>query len=150
MIVALKELSIRGDIRTTVEYLVKMLQSEDFVQNRFNTDWLDARLARHGELMIEENAKYCPPPTLVALCGAALQGFQHFEERGKEFIAMLRVGQVPSKETLAPSVNIDLIFNNVKYRLVSYGLASKVSNTNLSNPFLNINSLSELTITLYS
>ena len=28
---------------------------------------------------------------------------------------MLRVGQVPSKDTLAPSVNIDLIFNNVKY-----------------------------------
>jgi biotin carboxylase len=37
MIVALKELSIRGDIRTTVEYIVKMLQSDDFVQNRFDT-----------------------------------------------------------------------------------------------------------------
>jgi acetyl-CoA carboxylase / biotin carboxylase 1 len=85
---------------------------------RFNTDWLDARLARHGELMIEENAKYCPAPALVALCGAALQGYQHFEERGKEFIDMLRVGQVPSKDTLAPSVNIDLIFNNVKYSTV--------------------------------
>lgn len=34
MIVALKELSIRGDIRTTVEYIVKMLQSDDFIQNR--------------------------------------------------------------------------------------------------------------------
>ena len=59
--------------------------------------------------MLEENAKYCPPPTLVALCGAALQGYQHFEARGKEFIDMLRVGQVPSKDMLAPSVNIDLI-----------------------------------------
>ena len=35
MIVALKELSIRGDIRTTVEYIVKMLQSDDFIQNRY-------------------------------------------------------------------------------------------------------------------
>ena len=38
MIVALKELSIRGDIRTTVEYIVKMLQSDDFIQNRFVID----------------------------------------------------------------------------------------------------------------
>ena len=68
--------------------------------------------------MLEENAKYCPAPTLVALCGAALQGYQHFEQRGKEFIDMLRVGQVPSKDTLAPSVIIDLIFNNVKYSTV--------------------------------
>jgi acetyl-CoA carboxylase/biotin carboxylase 1 len=68
--------------------------------------------------MLLENAKYCPAPTLVALCGAALQGYQHFEQRGKEFIDMLRVGQVPSKDTLAPSVVIDLIFNNVKYSTV--------------------------------
>jgi acetyl-CoA carboxylase / biotin carboxylase 1 len=65
--------------------------------------------------MVIENAKFCPAPTLVALCGAALQGYQHFERRGKEFIDMLRIGQVPSKDTLSPSVAIDLIFNNVKY-----------------------------------
>jgi acetyl-CoA carboxylase/biotin carboxylase 1 len=41
MIVALKELSIRGDIRTTVEYIIKMLQSDDFIMNKFDTDWLD-------------------------------------------------------------------------------------------------------------
>ena len=38
MIVALKELSIRGDIRTTVEYIVKMLQSDDFIQNRYTNN----------------------------------------------------------------------------------------------------------------
>ena len=65
--------------------------------------------------MVIENAKFCPAPTLVALCGAALQGYQHFERRGKEFIDMLRIGQVPSKDTLSPIVAIDLIFNNVKY-----------------------------------
>jgi acetyl-CoA carboxylase/biotin carboxylase 1 len=30
MIVALKELSIRGDFRTTVEYLIKLLELEAF------------------------------------------------------------------------------------------------------------------------
>ena len=47
MVVALKELKIRGDIRTTVEYIVKMLQSEDFIEGKFDTDWLDKRIARY-------------------------------------------------------------------------------------------------------
>lgn len=37
--VALKELSIRGDIRTTVEYIGEVLQSEDFISNRIDTGW---------------------------------------------------------------------------------------------------------------
>lgn len=41
MVVALKEISIRGDFRTTVEYLIKLLETEDFEKNTFNTGWLD-------------------------------------------------------------------------------------------------------------
>lgn len=41
MVLALKELSIRGDFRTTVEYLITLLEHEDFVQNNFDTAWLD-------------------------------------------------------------------------------------------------------------
>lgn len=37
--VALKELSIRGDIRTTVEYIGEVLQSADFISNRIDTGW---------------------------------------------------------------------------------------------------------------
>lgn len=37
--VALKELSIRGDIRTTVEYIGEVLQSDDFISNRIDTGW---------------------------------------------------------------------------------------------------------------
>ena len=113
---------------------------------RFNTDWLDARLARHGELMIEENARYCPAPTLVALCGAALQGYQHFEQRGKEFVDMLRVGQVPSKDTLIPSVNIDLIFNNVKYstKCLQSGATSVIVDCNGGRQHIAIRPLADL------
>ena len=145
MIVALKELQIRGDIRTTIEYIVKMLQSKDFVENRFDTDWLDGRLARHTELCEIENAKYCPKPTLIALCGAALQGFQHFEQRGKEFEDMLKVGQVPGKDTLSPSVNIDLIFANVKYRTVCLqsGAMSVIVECNGGRQNINIRPLAD-------
>ncbi|CAN0108484.1 unnamed protein product, partial [Discosporangium mesarthrocarpum] len=39
MTVALKELSIRGDIRTTVEYIGDVLTSGDFINNRIDTGW---------------------------------------------------------------------------------------------------------------
>ena len=41
MVVALKELSIRGDFRTTVEYLTKLLETDSFQNNYCDTGWLD-------------------------------------------------------------------------------------------------------------
>ncbi|KAJ1432269.1 carboxyl transferase domain-containing protein [Ochromonadaceae sp. CCMP2298] len=116
MIVALKELQIRGDIRTTQEYIIKMLQSEDFIANRINTDWLDGRIARHAEISKEEAVLYCPHPTLVATCGAALQGYQYFLTRDETFVNLLKVGQVPPQGDLSPVTGIDLIFDNIKYK----------------------------------
>ena len=88
MVVALKELQIRGDIHTTTEYIIKMLQSDDFVANRINTDWLDERIAKHGEISRIERKRFCPSPKLVATCGAALQGYKYFMDRDAEFIKM--------------------------------------------------------------
>jgi len=45
MVIALKELSIRGDFRTTVEYLTKLLETDDFQNNKFTTGWLDKLIA---------------------------------------------------------------------------------------------------------
>ena len=42
---ALKELSIRGDFRTTVEFLVTLLETEQFHSNQINTGWLDQLIA---------------------------------------------------------------------------------------------------------
>ena len=45
MVLALKELSIRGDFRTTVEYLVTLLETDDFHKNMITTEWLDRLIA---------------------------------------------------------------------------------------------------------
>jgi acetyl-CoA carboxylase/biotin carboxylase 2 len=45
MVVALKELSIRGDFRTTVEYLINLLETERFQNNDIDTGWLDCLIA---------------------------------------------------------------------------------------------------------
>lgn len=45
MVVALKEVKIRGEIRTIVDYVIEMIQSPDFVGDNIHTGWLDARIA---------------------------------------------------------------------------------------------------------
>lgn len=47
MVVALKEVKIRGEIRTIVDYAVEMIQTTDFVNNNIHTGWLDQRIASH-------------------------------------------------------------------------------------------------------
>jgi acetyl-CoA carboxylase/biotin carboxylase 1 len=145
MIVALKELQIRGDIRTTVEYIIKVLQSSDFVDNNITTDWLDGRLARYKELAKIENEKYCPAPQVVASCGAALQGFQRFQQRDKTFIELLKVGQVSTRQSLATTVSIDLIYNNVKYitTCTQRGPETVVVTCNGASQFINVRPLAD-------
>lgn len=50
MVLALKELSIRGDFRTTVEYLIKVMESEAFMNHKIDTEWLDARIAQNDQV----------------------------------------------------------------------------------------------------
>lgn len=46
MILALKEIQIRGEIRTTVDYIIDMIQESDFVDQHIHTAWLDQRIAQ--------------------------------------------------------------------------------------------------------
>jgi hypothetical protein len=47
-VLALKELSIRGDIRTTTEYLVDLLESSEYASNTFNTRYAHSATDRLG------------------------------------------------------------------------------------------------------
>lgn len=58
MVVALKELSIRGDFRTTVEYLIKLLETESFQQNRIDTGWLDRLIAEKVQVQLLASQDY--------------------------------------------------------------------------------------------
>lgn len=77
--IALKELSIRGDFRTTVEYLIKLLETSSFQDNSFDTAWLD-------ELIAERVQAEKPDIMLGVICGAlhiadrtVVNAFQHFQ-----------------------------------------------------------------------
>ena len=108
MIVALKELSIRGDFRTTVEYLIKLLEMEAFKENTITTGWLDSLIT--SKLTAER-----PDATLAVICGAVTKA--HLASVGcwDEYKRVLDKGQVPGRDVLKTVFGIDFIYENVRY-----------------------------------
>ncbi|CCF60308.1 hypothetical protein KAFR_0J02440 [Kazachstania africana CBS 2517] len=109
MVVALKELSIRGDFRTTVEYLIKLLETEDFEDNTITTGWLD-------DLIVHKMTAEKPDPAIAVICGAATKAFIASENARKEYIAFLKRGQVPSRDKLQTMFLVEFIHEGKRYK----------------------------------
>lgn len=56
LVIALKELSIRGDFRTTVEYLITLLETPAFQENYIDTSWLDALIAERVNITLPHHS----------------------------------------------------------------------------------------------
>lgn len=112
MVVALKELSIRGDFRTTVEYLIKLLETPDFEDNTITTGWLD-------ELISKKLTAERPDPILAVLCGAATKAFIASRDDRKEYAMSLEKGQVPNKLLLRTIFPIEFIYEGHKYKFTA-------------------------------
>ncbi|XP_056384806.1 acetyl-CoA carboxylase 2 isoform X2 [Hyla sarda] len=110
MVVALKELSIRGDFRTTVEYLIKLLETESFQNNEIDTGWLD-------HLIAEKVRAEKPDVMLGVVCGALNVADALFQTCMNEFLHSLERGQVLPAATLLNTVDVELISEGVKYTL---------------------------------
>ncbi|CCH45634.1 acetyl-CoA carboxylase, putative [Wickerhamomyces ciferrii] len=112
MVVALKELSIRGDFKTTVEYLIKLLETSDFEDNTITTGWLD-------ELISKKLTAERPDPNIAVLCGAVTKAHIISEDARQQYIASLEKGQVSSKELLKTIYPIDFIYEGYKYKFTA-------------------------------
>ncbi|GAB1290027.1 Acetyl-CoA carboxylase 2 [Apodemus speciosus] len=110
MVVALKELSIRGDFRTTVEYLVNLLETESFQNNDIDTGWLDHLIAQR--VQAEK-----PDIMLGVVCGALNVADAMFRTCMTEFLHSLERGQVLPADSLLNIVDVELIYGGVKYVL---------------------------------
>ncbi|KAJ3881247.1 acetyl CoA carboxylase [Lentinula edodes] len=108
MIIALKELSIRGDFRTTVEYLIKLLELDDFKDNTITTGWLDSLIS--DKLTAER-----PDATLAVICGAVTKAYLASEACWTDYKRILDKGQVPARDVLKTVFVIDFIYENVRY-----------------------------------
>uniref|UniRef100_A0A452HCX6 acetyl-CoA carboxylase n=1 Tax=Gopherus agassizii TaxID=38772 RepID=A0A452HCX6_9SAUR len=110
MVVALKELSIRGDFRTTVEYLIKLLETESFQHNSIDTGWLD-------RLIAEKVQAERPDTMLGVVCGALHVADVSFRNSVSNFLHSLERGQVLPAHTLLNTVDVELIYDGKKYVL---------------------------------
>ncbi|CAI4218074.1 unnamed protein product [Parascedosporium putredinis] len=109
MVIALKELSIRGDFRTTVEYLIKLLETEAFEENTITTGWLD-------ELISKKLTAERPDRMLAIVCGAVTKAHIASEACMAEYKGGLEKGQVPSKDILKTVFAIDFIYEGERYK----------------------------------
>ncbi|XP_019714440.1 acetyl-CoA carboxylase 1 isoform X1 [Hippocampus comes] len=110
MVVALKELSIRGDFRTTVEYLIKLLETQSFQHNTIDTGWLDR--------LISEKMQAERPDTMLGLVSGALHVADvNLRNSVSIFLHSLERGQVLAAHTLLNTVDVELIYEDIKYIL---------------------------------
>lgn len=125
MVLALKELSIRGDISTTVDYISKLIELDDFVSNRIDTSWLDGIIASNvgGMGMAESlgaaasvNVKPLHDHAYVLL-GAIIKTYTKIEEAEASFLTLLEKGQLPPRSLLKMEHEVELLLSGTKYML---------------------------------
>jgi len=112
MVVALKELSIRGDFRTTIEYLIKLLETPAFEDNTITTGWLD-------QLITNKLTAERPDQILAVLAGALTKAHIASEASIAEYRKGLEKGQVPSKDILKTVFPIDFIYEGHRYKFTA-------------------------------
>ncbi|KAF1351089.1 acetyl-CoA carboxylase acc1 [Delphinella strobiligena] len=112
MVVALKELSIRGDFRTTVEYLIKLLETPAFEDNTITTGWLD-------ELISKKLTAERPDPMIAVICGAVTEAHVASDICMTEYRQSLEKGQVPSKDVLKTVFPVDFIYEGSRYKFTA-------------------------------
>mmetsp|Transcript_985 Transcript_985/g.1280 ORF Transcript_985/g.1280 Transcript_985/m.1280 type:complete len:2367 (-) Transcript_985:92-7192(-) len=130
MVLALKELSIRGDISTTVDYIVKLMELDDFVANNINTAWLDGIIAQNLDGMgaaeapstnrssRRSNVKVMDLDNHVyVVVGATILAYNQSRENEKSFLGLIEKGQLPSRSLLKMKHQIELILSGMKYKL---------------------------------
>ncbi|XP_018652089.1 acetyl-CoA carboxylase [Schistosoma mansoni] len=108
MVLALKELSIRGDFRTTVEYLIKVMECEAFMNHKINTEWLDARIAQNDQ--VEK-----PDILLGVICTALHIADNCLKQLFLNYELHLERGQFLPSKTLTNSVDVTLVSDSTKY-----------------------------------
>jgi acetyl-CoA carboxylase/biotin carboxylase 1 len=110
LVFALKELSIRGDFRTTVEYLIKLLETDQYLQNNVDTGWLDKLIA---EKLITQK-----PDLLVSIICTSLHiADKKIEAKFKNYQSSLERGQILPLNSLCTTIDVDLVHENYQYKL---------------------------------
>mmetsp|Transcript_29822 Transcript_29822/g.41220 ORF Transcript_29822/g.41220 Transcript_29822/m.41220 type:complete len:2214 (+) Transcript_29822:130-6771(+) len=110
LVIALKELLVRGEIRTAVEYLVQLLSTEAFIDNTIDTSWLDKLIAEKGLSGTTE-------PHLIVASAALYRANAIFQENEAAVEEALGKGQQPNRALLvsARDTEVEVTYESIKY-----------------------------------
>mmetsp|Transcript_26894 Transcript_26894/g.75704 ORF Transcript_26894/g.75704 Transcript_26894/m.75704 type:complete len:1855 (+) Transcript_26894:1371-6935(+) len=112
LIMALKDMVVRGDIRTALEYLVQLLQTEEFINNTIDTSWLDG-IIKSKQLSVDTD------PQLVVMSAAVARAHQHVENLAANFRENFSKGQLSIQGI--ENMNrfpIEITYQDVKYEFM--------------------------------
>lgn len=94
LVFTLKNLSIRGEFRTTVEYLCFLLEKEEYRINNISTEWLDALIKKQ---FLNENLEN----SLVIICSSIAYAIEKQEEIHNDSLISLSSLRLPSGISLS-------------------------------------------------
>mmetsp|Transcript_32468 Transcript_32468/g.74377 ORF Transcript_32468/g.74377 Transcript_32468/m.74377 type:complete len:2019 (-) Transcript_32468:454-6510(-) len=108
---ALKRLRVVGEIHTNIAYVQELIGTDDFVDNKIDTQWLDALIAQKMQLKP-------PDPSDVAICGALLKAYISIKSTEARLIKDY-IGRktCPTQDALASLVEtkVEFIWRNKRF-----------------------------------
>ncbi|KAK9270500.1 hypothetical protein L1049_026080 [Liquidambar formosana] len=108
MVLGLKEIQIRGEIHTNVDYSIDLLHALDYKDNKIHTGWLDSRIAMR--VRAER-----PPWYLSVVGGALYKASASSAAMVSDYIGYLEKGQIPPKHISLVNSQVSLNIEGSKY-----------------------------------
>ncbi|GAU24570.1 hypothetical protein TSUD_149110 [Trifolium subterraneum] len=110
MVLGLKEIQIRGEIRTNVDYTIDLLNASDYRDNKIHTGWLDSRIAMR--VRAER-----PPWYLSVVGGALYKASASSAALVSDYVGYLEKGQIPPKHISLVHSQVSLSIEGSKYTI---------------------------------
>ncbi|KAF6175732.1 hypothetical protein GIB67_022734 [Kingdonia uniflora] len=110
MVLGLKEIHIRGEIRTNVDYTIDLLNVSEYRDNKIHTGWLDSRIAMR--------VRAERPPWYLSVAGGALyKASTRSATIISEYVGYLEKGQIPPKHISLVNSQVSLNIEGSKYTI---------------------------------
>ncbi|XP_011006151.1 PREDICTED: acetyl-CoA carboxylase 1-like [Populus euphratica] len=110
MVLGLKEIQIRGEIRTNVDYTINLLHASDYRDNKIHTGWLDSRIAMR--VRAERLPWY-----LSVVGGSLYKACARSAALVSDYIGYLQKGQIPPKHISLVNSQVSLNIEGSKYTI---------------------------------
>ncbi|KAJ7959050.1 Acetyl CoA carboxylase [Quillaja saponaria] len=110
MVLGLKEIQIRGEIRTNVDYTIDLLHASDYRENKIHTGWLDSRIAMR--VRAER-----PPWYLSVVGGTLFKASTSSAAMVSDYVGYLEKGQIPPKHISLMHSQVSLNIEGSKYTI---------------------------------